>query len=90
MPHAVSHAVPDEVADAARARLAEWLTAQAPEPELGATPEELAGWVVYQVQEYLLVVPPGYANLLFLIGAHGIVSFAPSERTVADAMAAAR
>ena len=82
--------VPDEVARAGRARLAEWLTAQAPEPELGTTPEELAGWAAYQVQEYLLFVPPGYANLLFLVADHGISSFVPSEQTLAGAMAAAR
>jgi hypothetical protein len=89
-PAPVPGEVPGEVADAGRARLAEWLTAQAPEPGLGATPDELAGWAVFQVEEYLLLVPPGYANLLFLVADHGISSFAPSEQTLADAMAAAR
>ena len=81
---------PAEVAQAGRVRLAEWLTAQAPEPGLGATAEELADWAAYQVEEYLLFVPPGYANLLFLVADHGISSFTPSEQTLADAMAAAR
>ncbi|WP_327635035.1 hypothetical protein OHB24_34280 [Kribbella sp. NBC_00482] len=83
-------AVPDEVARAGRERLAEWLTAQASERELGATPEQLADWTAYQVEEYLLFVPPGYANLMFLVADHGIRSFAPSEMTVATAIAAAR
>lgn len=82
--------VPDAVAWAGRVRLAEWLTAQAPEPALGATPEELAGWAAYQVEEFLLFVPPGYANLLFLVSEHGVSSFAPSEQPLAAAMAAAR
>lgn len=81
---------PDDVAQAGRVRLAEWLTAEAPRPELGATPEELADWAAYQVEEFLLFVPPGFANLLFLLSDHGISSFAPSEQTLKQAMAAAR
>jgi hypothetical protein len=83
-------AVPDDVAQAGRVRLAEWLTAQAPSPELGATPEELADWAAYQAQEYLVFVPPGFANLIFLVADHGISSFAPSEQTLDQAMVAAR
>lgn len=82
--------VPAEVADAGRVRLAEWLTAEAPTPELGATPEELADWSAHQVEEFLLFVPPGYANLMFLVAEHGISSFAPSEQTLEEAMVAAR
>ncbi|MFG1814148.1 hypothetical protein ACGFIF_10315 [Kribbella sp. NPDC049174] len=82
--------VPAEIADAGRVRLAEWLTAEAPTPELGATPEELADWSAHQVEEFLLFVPPGYANLMFLVAEHGISSFAPSEQTLEEAMVAAR
>ncbi|TCO28194.1 hypothetical protein EV652_106179 [Kribbella steppae] len=82
--------VPAEVAEAGRVRLAEWLTAEAPTPELGATPEELADWTAHQVEEYLVFVPPGYANLLFLVADHGISSFAPSQQSLEEAMAAAR
>ena len=81
---------PDDVAQAGRVRLAEWLTAEAPSPELGTTPEELAEWPAYQVEEFLVFVPPGYANLIFLLTDHGISSFAPSEQTLEQAMAAAR
>jgi hypothetical protein len=81
---------PPEVAQAGRVRLAEWLTAEAPTPELGATAEELADWAAYQVQEYLVFVPPGYANQMFLVADHGISSFAPSEQTLEQAMVAAR
>jgi hypothetical protein len=83
-------AAPDDVAAAGRVRLAEWLTAEAPSPELGATPDELADWAAYQVEEYLVFVPPGYANLIFLLADHGITSFAPSEQTLEQAMVAAR
>jgi hypothetical protein len=83
-------AVPAEVAEAGRVRLAAWLTAEAATPELGATPEDLAEWSAHQVEEYLLFVPPGYANLMFLVAEHGISSFAPSEQTLEEAMVAAR
>ena len=82
--------VPDEVAQAGRVRLAEWLTAEAPRPELGATPENLADWAAYQAEEYLVFVPPGYANLMFLVADHGISAFAPSEQSLEQAMVAAR
>jgi hypothetical protein len=85
-----SAVAPDDVAQAGRVRLAEWLTAEAPSPELGATPEELADWPAYQVEEFLVFVPPGFANLIFLVADHGISSFAPSEQTLEQAMAAAR
>lgn len=81
---------PEDVAQAGRVRLAEWLTAEAPSPELGTTPDELAEWTAYQVEEFLLFVPPGYANLMFLLSDHGISSFQPSEQTFEQAMAAAR
>ncbi|MFI6676950.1 hypothetical protein [Kribbella sp. NPDC050470] len=80
--------VPEEVAQATRVRLAEWLTGQASRPELGATLEELADWTAHQAAEYVVLVPPGYANLLFLVGDHGISSFAPSEQTLEQAMQA--
>jgi hypothetical protein len=83
-------AVPDEVAQAGRVRLAEWLTAEAPTAELGATPDELADWAAYQAEEFLVFVPPGYANQIFLVAEHSISSFAPSEQTLEQAMAAAR
>ncbi|MEV0285221.1 hypothetical protein AB0H36_14015 [Kribbella sp. NPDC050820] len=79
--------VPEEVAQAARVRLAEWLTAQAPLPELGTTAAELAAWTAYHAGECVVLVPPGYANLLFLVADHGIRSFAPSEQTLERAMA---
>ncbi|MEI8412003.1 MULTISPECIES: hypothetical protein [unclassified Kribbella] len=85
-----SATVPDEVAQAARVRLAEWLTAQAPRPELGATAEELADWSAYRAEEYVVLVPPGYANQLFLVADHGISSFAPSSQTLEQAMVSAR
>ncbi|TDD28018.1 hypothetical protein E1218_08785 [Kribbella turkmenica] len=81
---------PDDVAQAGRVRLAAWLTAEAPGPDLGATPEELADWPAYQVEEFLVFVPPGFANLIFLLSDHGISSFAPSEQTLEQAIAAAR
>jgi hypothetical protein len=80
---------PDDVAQAGRVRLAEWLTAQAA-PELGTTVEELAGWPAYQAEEFLVFVPPGFTNRMFLLGDHGVTSFAPSEQTLEQAMAAAR
>jgi hypothetical protein len=79
-----------EDAQAARVRLAEWLTAAAPRPELAAAPEDLAAWAAHQAAEYVVLVPPGYANLLFLVADHGISSFAPSEQTLEQAMVAAR
>lgn len=82
--------VPAAVVEAARVRLAEWLTAQAPTPELGATPEDLAEWAVRPEGEFLLFIPPGYANQLFLVAEHGISSFAPSMQTLDDAIAAVR
>jgi hypothetical protein len=85
-----SAAAPDPVVEAARVRLAEWLTAQAPSPELGATPEDLAEWEARPAEEYLLFIPPGYANQVFLVADHGISSFAPSAQTLDEAMAAAR
>jgi hypothetical protein len=81
---------PDEVAQAGRVRLAEWLTAEADSPELGTTAEELADWPAYQAEEYLVFVPPGFANRIFLLADHGISSFAPSEQTLEQAMEAAR
>jgi hypothetical protein len=82
--------VPEEAARAARVRVAEWLTARAPRPELAAMPEELADWTAHQAEEYVVLVPPGYANLLFLVADHGVSSFAPSEQTLEQAMVAAR
>ena len=79
-----------EVVEAARVRLAEWLTAEAPSPEYGATPEDLAEWAVRPEGEFLVFIPPGYANQLFLVAEHGISSFAPSLQTLDDAIAAAR
>jgi hypothetical protein len=81
---------PDEVAQAGRVRLAEWLTAQAASPELGTTVEELAEWPAYQAEEFLVFVPPGFTNRMFLLADHGITSFAPSEQTLPQAMEAAR
>ena len=82
--------VPQDVADAGRVRLADWLNAEATDPELRTTPEELAGWAAYQVEEYLVFVPPGYANLMFLVADHGISSFQPSQVPLEQAMIAAR
>jgi hypothetical protein len=81
---------PDDVAQAGRVRIAEWLTAQAPTPELGTAVEELADWTAYEVEEFLLFVPPGYANLMVLLTEQGISSFQPSEQTLEQAMVAAR
>lgn len=83
-------AVPDDVAQAGRVRLAEWLNAEAPTPEHRTTPEELADWAAYQAEEYLVFVPPGYSNLMFLVADHGITSFQPSLQSLDQAMAAAR
>lgn len=82
--------VREEDAQAARVRLAGWLTAQAPRPELAATSEDLADWTAHQAAEYVVLVPPGYANLLFLVADHGISSFAPSEQALEQAIVAAR
>jgi len=81
---------PDDVAQAGRVRLAEWLTAEAAGPELATTAEELAGWPAYQAEEFLVFVPPGFSNRMYLLGDHGITSFAPSEQTLVQAMEAAR
>ncbi len=82
---------PDDVAQAGRVRLAEWLTAEADgNPELATSVEELAAWPAYQAEEFLIFVPPGFANRMFLLGEHGITSFAPSEQTLDQAMTAAR
>jgi len=82
--------VPAEVVEAGRVRLAEWLTAQAPSPDLGATPEDLADWQARPAEEFLVFVPPGYANQVFLVAEHGVSSFAPSEQSLDEAIAAAR
>ena len=83
--------VPAEQIEAARVRLAAWLTAQVPDnPELGTTPEELADWRVRPEQEFLLFIPPGYANRMFLVAEHGISGYAPSQTTLDEAIAAAR
>jgi hypothetical protein len=75
----------------ARTRLAEWLTAQTPDdPELAATPEDLAGWDVREQDEFLLFIPPGYANQIYLVGERGISVFAPSQTRLEDALASAR
>ncbi|MFF1819217.1 hypothetical protein ACFVWG_18100 [Kribbella sp. NPDC058245] len=81
---------PDDVAQAGRVRLAEWLTAAAPSPDLGTTVEDLAAWPAYRAEEFLVFVPPGFTNRMFLLGDHGVTSFAPSEQTLAQAMDAAR
>lgn len=82
--------VPDEVAQAGRARLADWLNAEAPTPEHRTSPEELAAWAAYQAEEYLVFVPPGYSNVMFLVADHGITSFQPSQQSLDQAMIAAR
>ena len=82
--------IPAEAIEVARVRLAEWLTAQAPTPELATTPEELADWSVQAAEEYLIFAPRGFANQVFLVADHGISSYAPSQQSLAEAMAAAR
>ncbi|MGW7683055.1 hypothetical protein ACWGID_20140 [Kribbella sp. NPDC054772] len=82
--------VPDDVAQAGRVRLAEWLTAESSDPDNSATPEDLAEWAAYQAEEYLVFVPPGYSNLMFLVADHGISSFQPSLQSLDAAMIAAR
>ncbi|TDD58545.1 hypothetical protein E1263_18700 [Kribbella antibiotica] len=81
---------PDDVAQAGRVRLADWLTAEAGNPELATSVEELAGWPAYQAEEFLVFVPPGFANRIFLLTDRGITSFAPSEQSLPQAMEAAR
>ena len=81
---------PDLAADAARTRLAEWLTAQAATADVAASVEDLQEWAVRPIEEYLVFVPPGLANQVFLVADHGISSYAPSERTLDDAILAAR
>ncbi|GAA1717133.1 hypothetical protein ACFTSF_10490 [Kribbella sp. NPDC056951] len=81
---------PDDVAQAGRVRLAEWLTAEAGNPELATAVEDLAAWPAYQAEEFLVFVPPGFANRIYLLAEHGITSFAPSEQTLDQAMTAAR
>ncbi len=77
--------------EGARVRLAEWLTAQTPDdPELAATPEDLAGWEARVQDEFLLFIPPGYANQIYLVAEQGISVYAPSLTTLDEAMAAAR
>lgn len=86
-----STTVPVEKVEAARVRLADWLTAQVPDnPELGTTPEELADWQVRAEEEFLLFIPPGYANRLFLVDEHGITGYSPSQTNLDEAIAAAR
>jgi hypothetical protein len=80
----------DPAVEAARVRLAEWLTAQAPSPDLATTPEELADWPARPVEEFLLFIAPGYSNQLFLVSDRGITPFAPSQTTLTDAVVVAR
>jgi len=83
--------VPAEEVEAARVRLAEWLTAQVPDnPELATTPDELVDWQVRPEQEFLLFIPPGYANRIFLVAEHGISGYTPSQTTLDEAIEAAR
>ncbi|MFF0342958.1 hypothetical protein [Kribbella sp. NPDC004875] len=82
--------VPDDVAQAGRVRLAEWLTAESSEPGNATSPEDLAEWAAYQAEEFLVFVPPGYSNLMFLVADHGISSFQPSLQSLDQAMIAAR
>ncbi|MFG1909948.1 hypothetical protein [Kribbella sp. NPDC048928] len=77
-------------ADAAegRARLAAWLSAQDPAEPVAV--DQLADWSVEQEAEFLVFVPPGYANQVFLVAEHGISWYAPSQKRFEDAVAAAR
>ncbi|MEV5961381.1 hypothetical protein AB0L70_06420 [Kribbella sp. NPDC051952] len=73
---------------AGRARLADWLSRQ--DPEFPVSADELAAWSVERRAEFLVFVPPGYANQVFLVADHGISSFAPSQQRLDDVLAAAR
>jgi len=82
--------VPDAALAAARERLAGWLNSKALTPDYGVTTGDLAAWEVRPVAEFLLFVPPGYANQLFLVAEDGITAYAPSRTTLDEAVAAAR
>jgi hypothetical protein len=73
---------------AGRAQLADWLSRQ--DPEFPVTADELADWSVERRAEFLVFIPPGYANQVFLVADHGISSYAPSRQRLEDALAAAR
>ncbi|MFI5694925.1 hypothetical protein ACIA58_23935 [Kribbella sp. NPDC051586] len=75
-------------AAAARVRLAEWLSAEDPEYPVAA--DDITDWSVEREAEFLVFVPPGYANQVFLVADHGISWYAPSQKRFEDAVAAAR
>ncbi|HEY3560143.1 MAG TPA: hypothetical protein VGL05_21890 [Kribbella sp.] len=77
----------DEAARA-RARLASWLSAE--DPEDPVTADELLDWPVTREDEFLVLVPPGYANQVYLLADHGISWYAPSRQSFEDALAVAR
>jgi hypothetical protein len=77
-----------EVTDA-REVLAAWLAAHSAAPETW-TPETLADWRTTRVDEWLHFLPPGNVNQAFLVAGSNVFSFALSQYTPADALAAAR
>lgn len=81
-------AVPDAEAAAGRIRLAEWLNSQG--LDYTVTPEALMAWSVRREAEFLVFVPPGYANQVFLVAEHGISWYAPSRTRFDDALVDAR
>jgi hypothetical protein len=84
-------AVPEDPAVvAARDQLIGWLNSKALAPEYGVTAGDLEAWEVRPAEEFLLFVPPGYANQLFLVADDGITAFSPSTTSLDDAVAAAR
>jgi hypothetical protein len=60
------------------------------DPEYPVTAEELVDWSVEREAEFLVYVPPGYANQVFLVADRGISWYAPSRQRFEDALAAAR
>ncbi|GAA1582969.1 hypothetical protein [Kribbella karoonensis] len=73
----------------ARAVLADWLARRSLAPD-NWTADALRQWDCTQQDEWLAFVPPGSANRVFLVDDRTVYDYAPSESSLADAIAAAR
>jgi hypothetical protein len=73
----------------ARTVLAAWLAQHSVAPDTW-TPEALQGWHTAHAEQWIVFMPPGNANRLFLVANGNVFSFAPSELSLANAVVAAR
>ncbi|WP_405059493.1 hypothetical protein OG474_43140 [Kribbella sp. NBC_01505] len=78
---------PNELA--ARAHLAGWLAQHSIDPA-SWTPEVLDTWQTSTVDEWIVIVPPGYANQIYLVADGTVFPFPPSHLSLDEAIAAAR